>query len=235
MTTTRLTHLDSFALTLASPATIGPSGEVVVGAAQLVGEGVTPAAVEAAQQAADDAQADATQAIADAAAAQAGANASLKIASNLGDLQNAATARTNLGATATGVSLFTAASPAVARNAIGANQKSLDGRILSLAAAGAEVVYVPWTGGASGFLTELTVVLAGPLAVGDATVALAINGTPTVPPALTLTQAGSAAGSRFTMAITDANAVAANAVVTLTVGGANTAVVGAGFSVGAIY
>lgn len=39
---------------------------------------------------------------------------------NLGDLDDAATARTNLGATAVGVSLFTAASPTAARTAIGA-------------------------------------------------------------------------------------------------------------------
>lgn len=39
---------------------------------------------------------------------------------NLGDLDDVATARTNLGATAVGVSLFTAANPTAARTAIGA-------------------------------------------------------------------------------------------------------------------
>ena len=49
-----------------------------------------------------------------------GAGGGLLAANNLSDVASAATSRTNLGGTATGVALFTAASAAAARTAIGA-------------------------------------------------------------------------------------------------------------------
>lgn len=50
---------------------------------------------------------------------QPGAGGGLLAANNLSDVDSAATSRTNLGGTATGVSLFTAASAAAARSTLG--------------------------------------------------------------------------------------------------------------------
>lgn len=54
-------------------------------------------------------------------------------ANNLSDLTNIATARTNLGATSTGVSLFTATDAAAARTAIGAGTGNGNGTVTSIA------------------------------------------------------------------------------------------------------
>ncbi len=66
-----------------------------------------------------------------------GVAGALLAANNLSDLASAATARTNLGGTATGVSVFTAANAAAARTAIGAG--AVGGSVFT--AANAAAVY----------------------------------------------------------------------------------------------
>ncbi len=77
----------------------------------------------------------------------------------------------------------------------------------------------------AGTITKLTSVLEGALTVGDATITASIGGTPVTGGALTITQAGSAAGDIDTAVPSAANAVTAGQAVALTVAGANTATV----------
>lgn len=142
-----------------------------------------------------------------AAAAQASADASAKKAANLADLTSAATAR----------------------NSIGVNQICLETRFESLVGAVAQVRYLAWPfPSTGGFAIRMIVTLEGALLTGDATIAVALNGVATLPATLTLTQAGSAAGSKFTLAFSGSNTMPADGTIALTVGGTNTAPVGAG-------
>lgn len=169
---------------------------------------------EEALAAASAAQAAADAAAATAATAQAGADASLKKTQNLADVS----------------------STAAARNSIGANQVVCETRFGSLVGASAEVRYLNWPfSGVGGFAVRLVATLEGPLATGDATLSVTINGVTPTPAALTLTQAGSAAGSSFSMLFTAGNAIPAGAAVGLTVGGSNTATVGAAVTLTAIF
>lgn len=75
----------------------------------------------------------------------------------------------------------------------------------------------------AGTIALIQTVLAAALATGNATVTVAINGTPVTTGVVTATQAASAAGSRFAATPTALNIVAAGDLITATVGGASTA------------
>lgn len=172
---------------------------------------VDPAAALAAAQAA---QAAAAAASAVAAAAQVGADASLKKAQNLADVT----------------------STAVARNSIGANQIALETRFASLDAGTAEVRYMNWPfASTAGFAVRLVVTLEGVLLSGDVMVEVTIDGAPTTPAALVIPQAGSGPGEAYSMLFTASNAIAAGAVIGLSVGGENTSGVGAAVTLTAIF
>lgn len=117
------------------------------------------------------------------------------------------------------------ASAATARGNIGANKLYLPAQITNLTGAGAAVAYMVLPVDCT--ITRLRSALGGALTVGNATVTAAIAGTPVTNGALTITQAGSAAGDVDIATPTAANAGTAGQLLTLTVGGTNTAAVGA--------
>lgn len=75
----------------------------------------------------------------------------------------------------------------------------------------------------AGMIANLRGILNAALATADATATLAINGVNVTTGVLTLTQAASAQGSRFTVTPTALNTFAAGDKITLTVGGGSTA------------
>lgn len=94
----------------------------------------------------------------------AGADGALLAANNLSDLVTVATARTNLGATATGVSLFTAVNAAAAATAVGATVTGA--AVLTAASAAAAATAIGATVTGSALLTAAT--------AGDAQTALGL-------------------------------------------------------------
>src|SRR5574338_117797 len=162
----------------------------------------------------DAAQATADAAVLAAAAAQAGADASCKKAQNLADVANAASSRNN----------------------IGANQIALETRFADLRAATGETRYLTWPfPSTSGFGTRIAVTLEGALLTANGALNITINGVATSPASITLTQDGSAAGSVFSATFVGANAIPGGAQIGLAVAGGNTAAVGAGVSLTAIF
>jgi len=135
------------------------------------------------------------------------ASGALLAANNLSDVAAAATARANIGAHR---GFFTV--------------QAADLR-------GAQTQVYRWVAPIAGVLVDIRSVLNGALTVGDATITAAINGTPVTGGALTITQAGSAAGDVDAATPSAANTFAAGDVITFTVGGTNTAQVSAGISV----
>lgn len=131
----------------------------------------------------------------------------LLAANNLSDVAAAATARANLGA----------------------NKVSLELLAADLAGAGAAVYRV--VSPVAGTIKKLWSVLEGALTVGDATLTGKIGATPITDGAITITQAGSAAGDVDSATPSAANVVAAGDVISVTVGGTNTANVGARVSI----
>jgi len=127
----------------------------------------------------------------------------------------------NLGA----AGLPDAISPARDRALIGVNKVYLSVPVADLKAEDAAVYR--FTSPVAGTITKLTSVLEGALVAGDATITPSIGGTPITNGALTITQAGSAAGDIDTATPTAANTVTAGQGVALTVGGTNTATVSA--------
>lgn len=95
--------------------------------------------------------------------------------------------------------------------------------IASLTGAGVYRIVAP----VAGTIVAIRSVLAGALATGDATVTASIGGVAVTGGVLTITQAGSAAGDVDAALPTAANAVSVGDVIALTVGGANSANVGA--------
>jgi hypothetical protein len=79
----------------------------------------------------------------------------------------------------------------------------------------------------AGTLTRIQTVIAGALATGDATLTAAIGGVAVTGGAVTITQAGSAAGDVDEATPSAANAVSPGSVISLTVGGTNSNAVGA--------
>lgn len=134
----------------------------------------------------------------DALVAAAGA---LLAASNLSDLANAATARSNLGG--------------------GANKVILEIRDVDLVGANAEVKRV--VSPVAGTIAKLYSVINGALTTGDATLTGKIGATPITDGAITITQAGSAAGDVDSATPSAANVVAVGDVISITVGGTNDA------------
>lgn len=125
----------------------------------------------------------------------------LLAANNLSDLASAATARGNIGG--------------------GANKVILPCQDVSLVGADAEVKRL--VAPVAGTIAKIQSVISGALTVGNATLTAAINGTPVTTGAITVTQAGSAAGDVDTVTPTAANTVAVGDVITITAGGTNTA------------
>lgn len=127
-------------------------------------------------------------------------------------------------------------SGASARNNIGSNQLPLETRFSDLAGATGEVRYLTWPfASGNGFATRFALTLEGPLATGDATIGVTINGVATTPATVTIPLAGSTAGRVTTATFTANNAIAAGAQIGLTVSGANTANVGAGVALTSIF
>lgn len=130
-------------------------------------------------------------------------NDALLASNNLDDLDDAATARGNLGV----------------------DKVWLPARIESLVGADANVYRV--LAPVDGSITAIRTALNGALTTGNATLTAAIAGTPVTNGVVTIAQAGSAAGDVDLATPTAANAVTAGQVITLTVGGTNDAEVGA--------
>ncbi len=126
------------------------------------------------------------------------AGAGLLAANNLSDVANAATARSN----------------------IAANSKNIQVGRLNMIAAGAGVLrYVHR--GPSLSITSIDSALTAAIDV-DATITAAINGTPITGGVVSVTAAGSAAGTLDQALPSAANVLAAGQVLTLTIGGGNT-------------
>ncbi|HEX9844036.1 MAG TPA: hypothetical protein VGC20_14850 [bacterium] len=121
----------------------------------------------------------------------------LLAANNLSDVDNAATSRANLGA----------------------NQVPLVLRASDLVGGNAAVYRV--VSPVAGLITKIWSVLSSALATGDATLTASIGGTPVTNGAITITQAGSAAGDVDSATPSAANAVVAGDVIEITVGGTN--------------
>ncbi|WP_206419693.1 hypothetical protein [Minwuia thermotolerans] len=121
----------------------------------------------------------------------------LLAANDLGDVDDAAAARGNLGA-----------------DKIFLNAKAAD-------LSGTDVYRL--VAPLAGDITKFRSVLDGALADGDATLTLSINGTPVTNGVITIAEAGSAAGDVDEATPTAANTVAAGDVIAITVGGANSA------------
>lgn len=125
----------------------------------------------------------------------------LLAANNLSDLGSATTARGNIGG--------------------GANKIVLPVQDVDLKGSEADVKYL--VSPVAGTIANIQSVISGELGVGDATLAIAINGTPVTGGTITVAQAGSAAGQVDSVKPTAANTVAVDDVITVTAGGANTA------------
>ena len=126
------------------------------------------------------------------------AGAGLLAANNLSDVASAATSRANLGA----------------------NSKNIQIGRLNMIAAGAGVLrYVHR--GPSLTITSIDSALTSAIDV-DATITAAINGTPVTGGVVSVTAAGSAAGTLDQALPSAANVLAAGQVLTLTIGGGNT-------------
>lgn len=125
----------------------------------------------------------------------------LMVANNLSDLASAATARSNLGG--------------------GANKMLLQVADLDLVAAHAQTkrVVAPMAGA----IAAIRSVLSGALTAGNATLTVAINGTPVTGGVVTIALDASAAGDVDSATPSGANTVAVGDVISVTVGGANTA------------
>jgi hypothetical protein len=126
---------------------------------------------------------------------------SLLAAGNLSDLGSAATARGNLGG--------------------GANKMLLDIRDINLVGATAEVKRV--VSPIAGTVDEIYSVIDGALTTGDATLTAKIGATAITTGAITVTQAGSAAGDVDNVTPSALNTVAVGDVLSITVGGTNDA------------
>lgn len=133
----------------------------------------------------------------------------LVAASNLSDLANAATARANLGG--------------------GANKMTLTFDPISTKASDAQVVRV--VSPVAGTIDKIWSVMNGALATGDCTLTAAIGATPITNGALTLTQAGSAAGDVDSATPSAAKTVAAGDVIKVTASGSSTATATASVSI----
>ena len=177
------------------------------------------------------------------------ADALLK-AQNLADLTSAAMARTNLGSTTVGDAVFVAASTTIAQTALGATSigrslftaasaSAARGAIVAnilpeslhfddVSAATAMVRYYSF-GILSGFLTDILVVLDGPLLTGDLTLGVEANGVSVAGSfaSLTVPQAGSAAGTLGWFPAIAGIVLNSASVIKVTILGANTATVGA--------
>lgn len=122
----------------------------------------------------------------------------LLAANNLSDVANAGTARANLGANKVALQLHAA-------DLVGGNAAVY--RVVSPVA---------------GTIKKLwSVLLHAALATGDCTLTASINGTPITDGAITIAQAGSAAGDVDSATPSAANVVAAGDVIEITVGGTN--------------
>lgn len=113
------------------------------------------------------------------------------------------------------------AEPARARVLLGLNKIHIPVSVNNLAGATGKVYR--FVSPVAGTITKLTSVLEGALTVGDATITASIGGTAVTGGALTIAQAGSAAGDIDTASPTAANTVTAGQAVALTVAGTNTA------------
>lgn len=138
---------------------------------------------------------------------------------------SAADARTNLGGTTVGKALFTAASAAAAREALGlgAPQIALTVAVATLVGTNVYRVVSPVVG----TVTKIYSVIAGALTTGNATLTGKIGTTAITDGALTITQSGSAAGDVDIAAPSANNELGEGDVLSVTVGGTNDAAVGA--------
>ena len=125
----------------------------------------------------------------------------LLAANNLSDLGTAATARTNLGG--------------------GADKVCLAVPDIDLVGGNAQVKYI--VSPVAGDIAAIRSVISGALTTGDATLTVAVNGTPVTGGAITVTQSGSAAGDVDAVTPSAANTVTVGDVITITVGGTNDA------------
>ena len=134
---------------------------------------------------------------------------------------SAADARTNLGGTTTGKALFTAATAAAARTTLGggADKLALTVAVGSLIGTGVYRVVSP----VAGTVTKLYSVIDRALATGNATLTGKIGTNAITDGAITITQAGSAAGDVDSATPSAANTVVAGDVLSVTVGGTNDA------------
>ncbi len=130
------------------------------------------------------------------------------------------------GALLTASNLSDVASAATARGNLGANKVYVPVKAASLVGAGAAVYR--FVAPVTGTITKVHSVLNAALTTGDATLTTKIGATPVTNGALTITQAGSAAGDVDSATPSATNAVTAGvSVVSLTVGGTNDAAVSA--------
>jgi hypothetical protein len=136
----------------------------------------------------------------------------LVAANNLSDLASAATARANLG------TVLVLHNPTV-----------------GLVASDPVWYYVHPTGAASAVLTSIDTRLSGALTTGNATLTAAIGGVAVTNGAVTITQAGSAAGDIDVATPTAARTIAAGQVLSITPGGTNDAVRTAAVSIRLTY
>lgn len=138
---------------------------------------------------------------------------------------SAANARTALGGSVVGQQVFTAADAAAARAALGVvvDHVALTLPVASLIGTGVYRVVSP----VAGTIKKLWSVIDGALATGDATLTGKIGATAITGGAMTIAQAGSAAGDVDSATPTAANTVAAGDMISVTVGGTNSAARGA--------
>jgi hypothetical protein len=134
---------------------------------------------------------------------------------------DAAAARTALEATATGAALLTAATAAAARTTLGggANKLALTVAVDSLIGSGVYRVVTP----VAGTVTKIYSVIDRALTTGNATLTGKIGTTAITNGAITITQAGSAAGDVDSATPSALHTVVAGDVLSVTVGGTNDA------------